>query len=277
MFGADDPVPDGDHAAKVTFDVGLHSTPRWRAVRADVSLARIGGPLPLEVLARRGLMSYLDAFCDVDIVVALSDELASHVSRIHGNVHTIPNGIDLDAWEPLTESGPRARQHRPLRVGIAAALEDPDLRLMKGHHLAADACRIVGARLLPIGVGHGQVDHRDMTAAFYSRIDCLLHPVSHGKEGSSNVIMEALALGIPVVTTRHAGYHGERLADGVDALLVRRDVDDIARALTRLRRDRELRAHLALGARRFAVEHHDIRQVGRQYDALLRPLSGPRP
>ena len=58
-----------------------------------------------------------------------------------------------------------------------------------------------------------------MIKDFYSNIDLLIHPVGPGREGTSNVIMEALALGVPVLTTTHAGLHGELLVDGKNALI----------------------------------------------------------
>lgn len=68
-------------------------------------------------------------------------------------------------------------------------------------------------------------------------------------ESLSYVLLEAMALGVPVVTSR-VGGHGELVTDGVDGLLVEPgDVDGLAAALARVLADPTLAAHLGASGR----------------------------
>jgi glycosyltransferase involved in cell wall biosynthesis len=70
-------------------------------------------------------------------------------------------------------------------------------------------------------------------------------------EGSATVVYEAMAAGLPVVTTRSAG---SVIEDGVDGLIVpERDPDALAAAIHRLVTDRPLRDRIATAAREKAV------------------------
>lgn len=263
-------VPRASYDVKVSFDLYRHSRPEWRAIEAAAAVVRIGGPYPPKVLADRGIDHLVDAYLDVDAVIALNDELADHASRLHGNIIVIPNGLDLDEWNPDRIKRRRlAASPTAFTVGLAAALEDFDLRMMKGYHLAKDACSLARVSLRTIGVGHGQVRNQDMVASFYRHIDCLIHPASYGKEGSSNVIMEALALGIPVITTRFAGFHGERLIDRESAMIAHLNAESLAGSIAELAHDRDLRHAITRNGREFAVAHHDLDTVAARYSEVI--------
>ncbi len=69
-------------------------------------------------------------------------------------------------------------------------------------------------------------------------------------EGSATVIYEAMAAGLPVVTTKAAG---SVIQHGVDGLIVpERDPDALARAIEKIVGDRALRDKMSLAARRNA-------------------------
>lgn len=85
-------------------------------------------------------------------------------------------------------------------------------------------------------------------------------------EGSATVIYEALAAGLPVITTRQAGSVVE---DGVDGLLFEAgDRDALAAALTSLRDDPELRKRLSDSARAKAQEYTREKYVQRLISAI---------
>jgi colanic acid/amylovoran biosynthesis glycosyltransferase len=98
-----------------------------------------------------------------------------------------------------------------------------------------------------------------------SEADILLAPSvtseSGDQEGTPVVIMEALACGVPVVSTRHAGIP-EVLDDGVSGLLVpERQPEALALALQRLVRDPELRGSMGARGRAAMRDRHDIRKL----------------
>jgi L-malate glycosyltransferase len=97
-------------------------------------------------------------------------------------------------------------------------------------------------------------------------------------EGLPNALLEALSLGVPIVSTAVGGMR-EVLTDGVSALLVPHgDPRAMSAAITRLLTDDGLAAHLSAGARALAqrMRPEDERDAWLAlYAALLGPPSGP--
>ncbi len=86
-------------------------------------------------------------------------------------------------------------------------------------------------------------------------------------EGASNPVLEAAACGLPVVTTA-VGIMPELIRDGENGFFVRRDVEDIAGKLRRLRDDPDLRERMGRAARE-AVEAWDWRHHSCHYAAMF--------
>jgi glycosyltransferase involved in cell wall biosynthesis len=69
-------------------------------------------------------------------------------------------------------------------------------------------------------------------------------------EGLSHVLIEALALGAPIIATR-VGGNGEVIADGVNGILISTgDSDELARALKRILEDKALSSRLSSEAKK---------------------------
>ncbi len=179
----------------------------------------------------------------------------------------------MEVWHPRVLS---PTPHRPFRAGLAASLKTVSQREVKGLSIAEAACEAAGVELVAVGRGMQQIPHDRMLCEFYSQIDVLVHPVGPGKEGSSNVIMESLALGIPVITTIHAGYHAAKLRDRHEIIISDRSTDAFAAALIELRQAQELRARLSSAGRAFAESHHDLVSIARKYEAVFRFVLGLR-
>lgn len=97
---------------------------------------------------------------------------------------------------------------------------------------------------------------------YLSEADILLAPsvtsATGDEEGTPTAILEAMAHGLPVVSTFHAGIP-EIVQGGVSGMLVReRDVEGTATALSRLIEDPHLRRSMGLAGRAFVSERHDI-------------------
>jgi glycosyltransferase involved in cell wall biosynthesis len=94
-------------------------------------------------------------------------------------------------------------------------------------------------------------------------------------EGFPNAILEAMAMGRPVVATRVGGIP-ELVRDGVDGLLTSLDPDDIARAIVSLLRDEPRRSEMGAAARGRA-EGFDwgrvVKETEEAYRKLLRDRS----
>lgn len=107
--------------------------------------------------------------------------------------------------------------------------------------------------------------------ALFEALD--IFALSSLREGLPNVVLEAMAMEVPVLATRCGGM--EAFArDGQDALLVAPgSVEGLADGLERLAREAELRARLALAARAKIEREHGFAQrmlrVRAVYDRLL--------
>lgn len=248
----------------VHFDPLFHEWSEMKGLRGRRNVLRLGGPRPLARQFRGRVAERSDYLRRFDAIIALNADLAA-IGRMSGvPTYLVPNGIDLAEWAPVHDPDAAG-----FTVGYAANLTSDEERRLKGFDFVEEACGDLGLPLMALRKGESQIPHERMREDFFGRISCLVHPVAEGKEGSSNTIMEALACGVPVVTTRDCGYHAAFLADGEDVLFAGRDAGSIARALTRLAGDRELRRRLSENGRRFAEHHHDIRKIAREYENVF--------
>jgi glycosyltransferase involved in cell wall biosynthesis len=257
---------------KISFDLLVARRRSTYRIRAKKSVVRVGGPNPLKEVAGGNRDRLADYLADVDGVIVLSPELKKMISELHPRVFFIPNGIDLDEWNP--GALPARDSDRPFRAGMAASLRQKAEQDLKGYQLAVEACEMVGMPLLAVGRGMTHLPHDRMIEDFYSQIDVLIHATGPGKEACSNVVMESLALGIPVITTRYAGMHGSLLEHGREAMIVPRFSLSLAAALKELRGSTALRQTMAAAGRRFAERVHDLDAVARQYERVFNTVLG---
>jgi glycosyltransferase involved in cell wall biosynthesis len=113
--------------------------------------------------------------------------------------------------------------------------------------------------------------YRADTVDLYQAMD--VFALSSLREGLPNVLLEAMALEVPVVATRVAGVP-RLVADGVNGLLVEPGASEpLTRALARLLGDAGLRADLSRAARRTVETRHSfaarMNKIGALYDSLL--------
>lgn len=99
------------------------------------------------------------------------------------------------------------------------------------------------------------------------RADAFLHMSS--SEGISNAVLEAMATGLPVVTTDVGGM-GEAVRDGVEGFLVGvRDVEAAATALTSLAGDADLRRRMGAAGRERVERSFRLHDQVQAFDRLL--------
>lgn len=134
--------------------------------------------------------------------------------------------------------------------------------------------------LAPHVTVHGPLPH-ERVRALLGQADVLLH--ASVTEGLPNVVLEAMASGLPVVAT-DVGGTGEVVADGVEGYLVPpRDPRAAADALVELWRDPERRRAMGEAGRARVEQGHDLDQQADRWVELYEqvvvrppPARGPR-
>jgi hypothetical protein len=191
----------------------------------------------------------------------------------------VPYGIP-EHWFDLPVSPEPGRLLSVGRVGLG-----------KGHHYLAEACRLLARRRVPHHcrvAGAWQVDAtaplfagptylgpvpRSRMAAEVQRADVVVLPTLTDSFALAH--LEAMACGVPVVTTSHCG---SLVRDGVEGFVVPvRDATALADRLQQLIEDRELRRRLGAAARRRALDHGWSRYGERLLTALQRRPAGEVP
>jgi glycosyltransferase involved in cell wall biosynthesis len=199
----------------------------------------------------------------VAAVIATNEQLFEIGKNANDNTFLIPNGVDLEIFKPG-----KPNPNRVFTAGFAGNIWGMGLHY-KGYKYWVEATigllgEIKTKQLLH---AHSQIAHDLMPKEFYQQIDCLVLP-SLG-EGCSNVVTEALACGVPVLTTK-VGFHGEKLKDRFNCLFIERNSKDIADKIMLLKNNLALRIDLANNGRRFAEEFHDINKIAQEYDRVFK-------
>jgi glycosyltransferase involved in cell wall biosynthesis len=214
-------------------------------------------------------------------------ELVSGAGVSPERVFKIPIGVDLERL-PLgpERTGPEFVVGSFLKDGVG--MEDGlEPKLLKGPDtfvsvverlrevipelsvlLTGPARGYVRRELERLGVPHRhlQLPSRNELARAYHQVDVCL--VTSRQEGGPKAVLEALATGVPLVSTR-VGQTTELVQDGHNGLLA--DVDDVdalAAAVERVYDDRDLRARLRAAGRKTAESHAEERLDAR-WDRLL--------
>ncbi len=216
---------------------------------------------------------------DGRLFLALSQRIAEDFVKTHGvsreSIRLIYNGVDCRRFSPSGRDARGAEIRRRLGVnrrtvlvlaiahnyrlkGIPTTLRA--MRRLAGQpfHLAVIGGKRPAkyehmARRWGIGPQVTFVGSIANPVPYYAAADVLVHPTFY--DTCSLVVLEALASGLPVVTSRMSGID-ELLSDGEDALLLDDpgDAEGLARLLGDLS-DRQRRERVAAAARRFALAH----------------------
>ncbi len=221
-------------------------------------------------------------------------ELAGPAAR--EKIHLVYHGTDVTKFRP---GPPGLRDAPPLllsvgrlvpKKGFASLLEACALLRRRGH---AFRCTILGegpererlaARARDLALD-GVVEmpgsrSQEQVLEWYRRATAFALPctiLANGdRDGIPNVLVEAMGVGLPVVSTAISGIP-ELVDDGRNGLLVGAGrSEDLAAALDRLLRDAALRERLAANARRTVVERFDSAANAARVAELLLDAGGLR-
>jgi len=198
-----------------------------------------------------------------NLIIATNKKLYMFGKAFNKRTKLIPNGFDLNKWYYLDKKF----NSNKLVGGFAGNISNSYYYHYKGFDYVTQAFKISNTELKLALFGTGQIKYEDMLEKFYKEIDFLILPTVG--EGCSNVISEALACGVPVLTTRLAGFHGEVLKDRENVIFIERNINDIAEKIKYLNENRELLRKIAINGRKFAEQYHDINKIAKKYYKVL--------
>lgn len=230
------------------------------------------------------------AYRRADRVVAISNGVGEALSRRFQidpkRVSTIHNAVDLTAVRARAEERPHDLPTQPFIVSAGRLVHQKGFDLLIRAFAQGISDRDVSlvilgegperAALEALARRHG-VQQRvvfpgfvDNPWSYFARAAAFVCPSRW--EGFGNVIIEAMACGVPVVATDCDFGPREIVRHGDSGLLVAVDnVPAIGAALASILNDRGLSARLADGARRRAADF-DVPQMTRTYEHMFRRL-----
>jgi 1,2-diacylglycerol 3-alpha-glucosyltransferase len=227
----------------------------------------------------------------VDAVIAPSAQLASVLSDygVVAPIEVIPTGLDLADFQGGDGAAFRARfeipETRPVMLLVGRAAHEknigfivdvvgevrktvPDVLLV----LAGEGPALPGLKRKVAEAGLGQnvlfvgyLDRRSALRDCYRAANVFVFASRTETQGL--VLLEALALGVPVVSTAVLGTK-EVLRDARGAIVVDEDRDEFARAVTEVLRRPERQRALAVEAREFVATHWSSVEMARRLIAL---------
>lgn len=223
------------------------------------TIARLGGNRTFEVSPdRKEEYTWVMGKCFALIVT--NERLREIAEKANKNVYLIPNGLNLDHWEFILRKG---STDKTLIVGFVGNISTVQKSLYKGHEITESVCLKLGFLLKEALYKNKQIPHDQMQKKFYGKIDVLV--LLTDGEGCSNTIMEALACGVPVITTKEAGFHGEKMIHEENILFCEKTKRKLEEILLRLAEDSKLVQKLSVNGRKFAEENHDIKKIAKEY------------
>ncbi|KAA2236918.1 glycosyltransferase family 4 protein [Salinarimonas soli] len=172
--------------------------------------------------------------------------------------------------------GPRKGTYDLLRAFARASSEYPSLRLVLGGNGEVEEARRLSAEL---GIAE-RVDFRGWVGP-QERVSLLadadVYVLPSYNEGLPMSVLEAMAAGLPVITTDVGGIP-ELITNGRDGVLVTPgDINALAAAITRLAYTAEERERLGAAARARVLQHYSHGVVIKLLDAVYAETSAANP
>ena len=223
-----------------------------------------------------------------DEVVANSESLAREVEevfKLKSEIRTIYNGVDI---EDIREKSKEEQNHRWFGTEIPVIIAVGSLKIQKGFPYLLQALEIVNrtkpVRLIIIGNGEKKElldlskklsieDKTDFLSAvpnpfpYMAKADIFV--CSSLYEGLSNVILEALALGKPIISTDHKHGANEIIEDQKSGILIpAKNPQKLANAIIEILEDGELMENLGKEAKKRSENFSTDKMIS-EYEKLF--------
>ncbi|MDC4204091.1 MAG: glycosyltransferase [Candidatus Manganitrophus sp.] len=233
-----------------------------------------------------------------DRVIAISERVKEDLLRFDriplAKVKVIPNGVDPLLFEnPISKEEARRKLSLPEQAVVIGTVGR--LSIAKGHKNLLNAFQLLldeggwpDLRLVLVGEGPLRENLEQMVqkgglekAVLFLGTrrdvpDCLrafdLFVFSSLWEGQPAAVIEAMAAGLPIVSTDYEGVR-EIITDRVEALLVRSDDPKaLKEGMVQLLRDGTLSQSLGKAARRRVVGQLSVQRIVQEYETLYKEL-----
>jgi glycosyltransferase involved in cell wall biosynthesis len=221
----------------------------------------LGGAVP-EALCGRG----------ATVVSASGPTTAREIRRLYLQPvdAVIPNGVDTDLFCPGDRAA--ARSELGLEPDSRYALFVGRFEHRKGADLLPAACRQAGFKLLvagptspPSAIALGSLPPHKLAGA-YRAADCVTFPTRY--EACSFVVLEALASGVPLITTDIAWMSDFlHVCPDYRRFIVKPEVASVTDALRRL--ERADQSPILADARRLICRDNGLEAFGRQWMEVI--------
>jgi glycosyltransferase involved in cell wall biosynthesis len=260
----------------------------------------VGGEMRVPPVAGKSLVRQVIRHCASHVVVisrAVQENVVGEAAR--PPVTIVPNAVD-DAFFSRYTTQAESRKRLGLPENVTLIGVPGTLRPMKGHEFFIQAAAVFAERYPECRFAiTGDGEHRfveqlraavrqtglsekltflgnvsDMIA-FYRACDIVCVPSR--AEPFGRIVIEAFAVGVPVVATSVGGIR-ETIADGETGLLVEfGDVHGLARSLERLLDDAPLRGKLAGAAHADALSRFRAATYHDRINQVVRRVAAPGP
>lgn len=271
-----------------------------KLIRPQIRLA--GSRLALTDCARLGRVRQTVmrwAVSRADSLLCNSAAVAEDTVREQGadpkKITLVYNGVDCELFEKAGKERDRTRSDLGLSSGDQAIGSVAQLRPEKGHDTLLKAFAVLReqrpeSRLFLVGSGPKKdelcrrarelaiedavefLDVRKDVAALLAAFDLLVLPSQ--TEGFSNVVLEGMAAGVPLVATR-VGGNAEALDEGRCGMLVPPDDPEaMAKAMAGVLENPEWARQTAEDARRRARDLYSLEALHRNMRSFYRKLAG---
>lgn len=199
-------------------------------------------------------------------------------------IRVIPNGVDVPReslthrqWHPpkLLIVG-RLRYQKGIDILLRALCDVLDLPwelTIAGDGPQRAALEAMAAELkLSSRLGFTRWLDKETLSEEYQSANLFVYPSRH--EGMPNVILEAMASGLPVVASRIAGSEELVIPEETGLLVPPEDPVALSKALRRLLGDTALRQQMGQAAQQRVREHYTWSSVAQQYLDLMQATGG---
>jgi glycosyltransferase involved in cell wall biosynthesis len=195
-------------------------------------------------------------------------------------IEIIPNGVDAQFFKPdETGRGSDPATTRLLFVGRLVYQKGVDILLKALSLVSHDLCwslDVIGdgplrleleQMVLRLGLTNRVFFRnwlpRSEILAYYQQSDALILPSRD--EGMSNVALEAMASGLPVIAS-HISGNEECVKDGITGFLVPKEsVQALHQAIVRIMSDHDLRKNMGRQGRKTVLEHYTWEKTAKAY------------